>query len=73
MLMYVYISYLTSLLVLQWDLSNLTNVSDCTGFWNTLVLFLLLEIPLDHKFLSDVTGCRKTQVSDCTSSTVCLF
>jgi hypothetical protein len=24
----------------------------------------------DHTFLSDVTGCRKTQVSDCTSSTV---
>jgi hypothetical protein len=24
----------------------------------------------DHKFLSDVTGCRKSQVLDCTSSTV---
>ena len=24
----------------------------------------------NHKFLSDVTGCRKTQVLDCTSSTV---
>jgi len=25
---------------------------------------------LEPKFLSDVTGCRKTQVSDCPSSTV---
>ena len=30
----------------------------------------LTEILFDHKFLSDVTGCRKSQVSDCTSSTV---
>ena len=28
------------------------------------------EIRWDHKFLSDVTRCRKAQVSDCTSSTV---
>ena len=25
------------------------------------------------KFFSDVTGCRKTQVSDCTSSTVIYY
>jgi hypothetical protein len=30
----------------------------------------LIEILSDHKFLPDVTGCRKTSVSDCTSSTV---
>ena len=43
---------------------------DCIACRNTQVLFQLTEILLDHQFLSDVTGCRKTQVSDCTSSTV---
>jgi hypothetical protein len=28
------------------------------------------EIFWDLEFLSEVTGCRKTQVSDCTGSTV---
>jgi len=28
------------------------------------------EILWDHKFLSDVTSCQKTQVLDCTSFTV---
>ena len=46
------------------------NVSDCTECWNTQVLLQLTEILWDHKFGSDVTGCLKTQVSDCTSSTV---
>jgi hypothetical protein len=46
------------------------DVSDCIGCGNTQVLFSLTEILWEHKFLSDVTGCRKTQVSDCTSSTV---
>jgi len=46
------------------------NVLDCTGCQNTQVLFQLTEMLWDHKFLSDVTGCRKTQVSDCTNSTV---
>jgi len=31
---------------------------------------MLTELLWDHKFMSDVTGCRKTQVSDCTGSTV---
>jgi hypothetical protein len=31
---------------------------------------VLKKILGDHKFLLDVTGCQKTQVSDCTSSTV---
>jgi len=39
-------------------------------FRNTQVLSWLTEILRDRKFLLDVTGCRKTQVSDCTSSTV---
>ena len=46
------------------------NVSDCTGSWNTPVIFQLTEIFWDHKFLSNVRVCRKRQVSDCTSSTV---
>ena len=37
---------------------------------NTQVLFQLTEILWGRKNLLDVTGCRKTQVSDCTSSTV---
>ena len=45
-------------------------MSDCTGCRNTQVLFILTELLWDHKFLSDVRGCRKTQVSDCTGSTV---
>ena len=45
-------------------------MSDCTGCRNTQVLFMLTELLWDHKFLSDVRGCRKTQVSDCTGSTV---
>jgi hypothetical protein len=45
-------------------------MSDCTGCQNTQVLIKLTEILWDHTFLSDVPGCRKTQVSDCTSSTV---
>ena len=59
-----------------WTLSNSThqvtreNVSDCTGCWNTQVLFQLTEILWNHKFLLDVTGCQKTQVSICTSYTV---
>jgi hypothetical protein len=31
------------------------------------------EIFWDLEFLSEVTGCRKTQVSDCTGSTVYIF
>ena len=46
------------------------NVSDCTGCQNTQVLFQLTEILWDRKCLSDVTQCRKTQVSDCTDSTI---
>ena len=45
-------------------------MSDCTGCQNTQVLIKLTEILWDHTFLSDVPGCRKTQVSDCTSSTL---
>ena len=66
------------MLYIQWNLSNPTprdqgNVSDCTGWRNTQVLFMLTELLWDHKFLSDVTGCRKTQVSDCTGSTVYIY
>ena len=34
---------------------------------------MLTELLWNHKFLSDVTGCRKTQVSDCTGSTVYIW
>ena len=37
------------------------------------VLFQSTEILWDRKYLLYVTGCRKTQVSDCTSSTVLLL
>ena len=33
-------------------------------------LFQLTEILLDHTFLWDFTGCRKTHVWDCTSFTI---
>jgi hypothetical protein len=41
-------------------------------FWNTQVFVTknIKEIFWDLKFLSEVTGCRKTQVSDRTGSTV---
>ena len=42
-------------------------MSEYSGF------FQLTELLWDHTFLSDVTGCRKTQVSDCTGSTVLLM
>jgi hypothetical protein len=45
-------------------------VSDFTGCRNTMVLFYLTEILCDHKVLSDVTGCQKTQVSDLHSLTI---
>jgi len=37
---------------------------------NTQGFFWLTEILWDHKFLSDVTGCRKTQMLHCTSSNI---
>ena len=37
-----------------------------------LDFILVNRILWDHKFLPDVIGCRKTQVLDCTSSTVIL-
>ena len=43
---------------------------DCTGCRYTPVLFMLTELLWDHKFMSDVTGCQKIQVSVCTGSTV---
>ena len=36
-------------------------------------LIYLTEILWDHHFLSDPTGCRKTQVSECTSSIVLII
>ena len=45
-------------------------------FWNTQVFFLTKTVKenlWDQKLLSDVTGCRKTQVLDCTGSTVLSF
>jgi hypothetical protein len=64
------------IITIQRNLSNPThqgirgNMSDCTGCEGTRVLFWLTEILGHHKFFLDVTGCRKSQVSDCTSSTV---
>jgi len=42
-------------------------------FWNRqdFLTKSVKEILWDHKLLSDDTGCRKTQVSDCISSTIC--
>ena len=48
-------------------------MSDCTGCRNAQVLFMLTELLWDDKSLSDIEGCQKTQVSDCTSSTVYIF
>jgi hypothetical protein len=48
-------------------------MSEVTGC-GILKVFLtnnVKEIFWDLKFLSEVTGCRKTQVLDCTGSTVC--
>ena len=45
-------------------------MSDCTGCRNAQVLFMLTELLWDDKSLLDVTGCQKTQVSDCTGSIV---
>jgi hypothetical protein len=45
-------------------------------FWNTqgfLLTKTVKENLWDQKLLSDVTGCRKTQVLDCTGSTVLSF
>jgi hypothetical protein len=44
-------------------------------FWNTQCFLTktVKENLLDQKLLSDVTGCRKTQVLDCTGSTVLSF
>ena len=62
-------------LAIQWNLSNPTHqgtreMGEVVGCRNTQVLFQLTKIPWDHTFLLDVSGCWKTQVSDCTSSTV---
>jgi hypothetical protein len=40
-------------------------VSDCTRCRNTQVLFFFTELLWDHKFFLNVTGCQKTQASDC--------
>ena len=49
-------------------------MSEVTGFGIHKVFFFLTktvkEILWDNEFMSDVTGCRKPQVSDCTGSTV---
>jgi hypothetical protein len=64
----VFLSFLYICIIVEnpviksWGLGFNTNTL-CTGCQNTQVLW-------EHKFLSDVTGCRKTQVSDCTSYTV---
>jgi hypothetical protein len=56
----------------QWNLSNPTHQGTRGMCRNTQVLFELTEILWDYNILSDVTGCQKTQVSDCASSTVYL-
>ena len=50
-----------------WKCVGLYKMSEYSG------LSYLTEILWDLKFLSDVTGCRKTQMSDCTGSTVLDF
>ena len=56
------------ILKIQWNLSNLIQHTkrqgNCVGLYRMSVLFQLTEMLWDYKFLSDVTGCRKTQVSD---------
>jgi len=58
----------------EWNLSNLTHQGTremCQIVQDVGILrFYLTEILCDHKFLLDVTGCRKTEVSDYTNSTV---
>ena len=44
--------------------AGLYRMSEYSGF-----ILVIINILWDHKYLSDVTECRKTQVSDCTSST----
>ena len=48
-------------------------MSDCTGCHNAQVLFMLTVLLSDDESLSDVAECQKTQVSDCTGSTVCIY
>ena len=68
----VYMSEINKVIILEPVQSDTPrsqgNVSDCTGCRNTQLLYQLTEILWDHEFLSDVTGCWKAQVSDCTSS-----
>ena len=45
----------------------------CVGLYNMSEYSGIISVntnTLDHQFLSDVIGCRKTEVSDCTSSIV---
>jgi hypothetical protein len=42
----------------------------CRIVQDVRILRFYLVIHWDHTFLSDVSGCRKTQVLDCISSTV---
>jgi hypothetical protein len=59
--------------IMSLQLLNSWNKSDGTGCRNNQILFQITYIILwDHEFLSDVTGCRKTQASDYTGSTVSL-
>ena len=57
------------IMIYNWNYSgsclNVTHqgTRDCTGCRNTQVFFR--EVFWNHNFLSDVTGCRKTLVSDC--------
>jgi hypothetical protein len=48
-------------------------MSDCTRCRNTQILFYLIEILGDHKFLSGVTECWETLMSDCTISTALIL
>ena len=57
---------------IQWSLSNRTNQGTSEMCRIVQNVRILTEILWDHKCLSHVTGCQKTQVSDCTSSTVCI-
>ena len=40
------------------------------GAYTGISCAYVITVYWEHKFLSDVTGCRKAQVSDCTSYTV---
>ena len=71
-------TYIYIYIYIQWDLSNPTHqgTRESVGLYRMSEYsnFIYVNRTLwDHNFLSDITGCRKTQVSDCTGSTVYIY